>query len=52
MARILAPIALGTLYQLHGAAACFYAAGGIVLAAAATAGGRRLLVIRQDAELA
>ena len=52
VARILAPVALGTLYQLHGAAACFYAAGGIVLAAAATAGGRRLLVIRKNAELA
>ena len=51
VARILAPIALGTLYQVHGAAACFYTAGGIVLAAAATAGARRLLVIR-NAELA
>ena len=51
VARILAPIALGTLYQVHGAAACFYTAGGIVLAAAATAGARRLLVIR-SAELA
>ena len=51
VARILAPVALGSLYQVHGAAACFYTAGGIVLAAAATAGARRLLVIRQ-AELA
>jgi MFS family permease len=46
VARILAPILLGTLYKLYGAATCFYTAGGVVLAAATTAAARRLLVLR------